>query len=646
MFLSLLIKIFITLRYQKMGKVFLVSKKEAKPEFKPYIPASEKRPEFTVTAMIVGAILAVVFGAANAYLGLIVGMTVSASIPAAVISMAVLRVIMKRTSILENNVVQTITSTGESLAAGIIFTLPALFIWQLQPSLTTIAIIALAGGILGVVLMIPLRRALIVKEHNTLPYPEGTACAEVLVAGEEGGKGAKLVFSGLGIGALFKFLTDAVKAFPSTVEWEIYKFKNAMIGMDTLPALLGVGFIIGPRIAGIMFAGAVLGWIGIIPLISYFGEFANTVIYPGEVPISEMNYHDIWGSYLRYIGAGAVAFGGIIGLVKTLPTIWSSFTGALKGFKNTGNAEELRTDKDISMLFIVLLTIAFIATLMFFPNIEIGIIGAILLFIFGFFFVTVSSRIVGIVGSSSNPVSGMAIAALILISIVLVGVGQTGENGMVTAIIIGSVVCIAAAIAGDTSQDLKTGYIVGATPKWQQIAQLYGVLITSIIIGFILVLLDNAYGFGSADLPAPQAVLMSMVVEGIMSGDLPWNLIFIGMAAAAMVELFGIGSLPFAVGLYLPITLTAPIMIGGILKGIIKRRTKTEGEFKEKNERGVLLASGYIAGEALTGVIIALAVTAGLTLPEEIIFGPIVSLIAFVVVAWLLFRTANKRVSK
>src|SRR5699024_4649188 len=400
---------------------------------------------------------------------------------------------------------------------------------------------------------------------------------------------AKLVFSGLGIGALFKFLTDAVKAFPSTVEWEIYKFKNAMIGMDTLPALLGVGFIIGPRIAGIMFAGAVLGWIGIIPLISYFGEFANTVIYPGEVPISEMNYHDIWGSYLRYIGAGAVAFGRIIGIVKTLPTIWSSLTGALKGFKNTSNAEELRTDKDISMLFIVLLTIAFIATLMFFPNIEIGIIGAILLFIFGFFFVTVSSRIVGIVGSSSNPVSGMAIAALILISIVLVGVGQTGENGMVTAIIIGSVVCIAAAIAGDTSQDLKTGYIVGATPKWQQIAKLYGVLITSIIIGFILVLLDNAYGFGSADLPAPQAVLMSMVVEGIMSGDLPWNLIFIGMAAAAMVELFGIGSLPFAVGLYLPIHLTSPIMIGGIIKGIITRRTKNKADFKEKNERGILL---------------------------------------------------------
>ncbi|HLR40961.1 MAG TPA: oligopeptide transporter, OPT family [Virgibacillus sp.] len=624
--------------------MFILAKKESNSGFKPYIPATERRPEFTVTAMIVGAVLAIIFGAANAYLGLIVGMTVSASIPAAVISMAVLRVIMKRTSILENNIVQTITSTGESLAAGIIFTLPALFIWQLQPSLTTISIIALAGGILGTVLMIPLRRALIVEEHNTLPYPEGTACAEVLVAGEEGGKGAKLVFGGLGIGAAFKFLTDAVKAFPSSIEWEIYKFKNAAIGMDTLPALLGVGFIIGPRIAGIMFAGAVLGWLGIIPLISYIGEFANTVIYPGEVPISEMNYHDIWGNYLRYIGAGAVAFGGIMGLVKTLPTIFSSFTGAIKGFKKAGDVEEIRTDQDIPMWLIVILTIAFITVLMFFPHIEIGFIGAILLLIFGFFFVTVSSRIVGIVGSSSNPVSGMAIAALILISMVLVGVGQTGEAGMVTAIIIGAVVCIAAAIAGDTSQDLKTGYILGSTPKWQQIAQLYGVLITSVIIGFILVLLDNAYGFGSAELPAPQAMLMSMVVEGIMNGDLPWNLVFIGMAMAAMVELFGIGSLPFAVGLYLPIHLTSPIMIGGIIKGIITRRTKNKADFKEKNERGILLASGYIAGEALMGVIIALGVTAGLTLPTETFFGPIVSAIAIATVAWYLFHTANKRV--
>lgn len=623
-----------------------MAKKEKSSGFKPYVPASQKPPEFTVTAMIVGAVLAIVFGAANAYLGLIVGMTVSASIPAAVISMAVLRVIMKRTSILENNIVQTITSTGESLAAGVIFTLPALFIWQLKPSLLTITIIALAGGILGVVLMIPLRRSLIVKEHDTLPYPEGTACAEVLVAGEKGGKGAKLVFIGLAIGAGFKFLTDALKAFPSSIEWEIYKFKNAAIGMDTLPALLGVGFIIGPRIAGIMFAGAVLGWLGIIPLISFVGEFANTAIFPGEILISEMNYHDIWENYLRYIGAGAVAFGGIIGLVKTLPTIFSSFTGAIKGFKDAGNSDEIRTDKDISMSSIVILTVAFIGILMFFPHIEIGFIGAILLLIFGFFFVTVSSRIVGIVGSSSNPVSGLTIAALIFISIILSAVGQTGQAGMVTAIIIGAVVCIAAAIAGDTSQDLKTGYIVGATPKWQQIAQLYGVLITSIVIGFILILLDSAYGFGSAELPAPQAMLMSMVVEGIMNGDLPWTLIFIGAAAAAMVELFGIGSLPFAVGLYLPIHLTSPIMVGGLIKWLITSRSKSKTELKEKNERGILLASGYIAGEALMGVIVALAVTAGVVLPEETFLGPIASIIAIATVAWYLFHVANKRVKK
>lgn len=614
--------------------------------FKPYIPASDNRREFTIMAMVVGAILAILFGAANAYLGLIVGMTVSASIPAAVISMAILRVIMKRTSILENNIVQTITSTGESLAAGVIFTLPALFIWQLQPSLLTITIIALAGGVLGTVLMIPLRRALIVEEHETLPYPEGTACAEVLVAGEEGGKGAKLIFGGLGIGAVFKFLTDAVKAFPSSIEWEIYKFKNAAIGMDTLPALLGVGFIIGPRIAGIMFAGAVLGWLGIIPLISYIGDFATIAIYPGDVPISEMDYHEIWGNYLRYIGAGAVAFGGLMGLIKTLPTIYCSFIGAVKGFTNRTEEEKLRTDTDIPMWSIVMLTIFFIAVLIFFPHIEVGFLGAFLLLIFGFFFVTVSSRIVGIVGSSSNPVSGMTIAALILISIVLVAVGKTGTEGMVTAIILGAVVCIAAAIAGDTSQDLKTGYIIGSTPKWQQIAQLYGVFITSIVIGLILILLDNAYGFGSAELPAPQAVLMSMVVDGIMNGDLPWNLIFIGMAAAAMVELFGIGSLPFAVGLYLPIHLTSPIMIGGIIKGIITRSTKDEEVLQDKNERGILLSSGYIAGEALMGVLVALAVTVGVVLPTETIFGSLASIIAIIAVMLFLYLTANRPISK
>lgn len=614
----------------------------ANNDFKPYISPNERPKEFTIVAMITGAILAIIFGAANAYLGLIVGMTVSASIPAAVISMTILRIILKRTSILENNIVQTITSTGEALAAGVIFTLPALFIWQLKPSLLTISIIALSGGILGVVLMIPLRRALIVKEHGVLPYPEGTACAEVLRAGEKGGSGAKIIFGGLGVGAIYKTLIDAFRVFPSSVEWEIYRFRNAAVGMDTLPALLGVGFIIGPRIGAIMFSGAVLGWICIIPLISYIGELTNIVIPPATIPINEMDYWAIWDNYLRYIGAGAVAFGGVMGLVKTLPTIMNSFFGAVKGFKSSGDETNLRTDQDIPLSSIIFLLVAFLLILMFYPTINLGLIGSLLLLVFGFFFVTVSSRIVGIIGSSSNPVSGMTIAALIFISLVLVSVGQTGEKGMITAITIGAVVCIAAAIAGDTSQDLKTGYILGATPKWQQIAQIYGLLVTSVVIGFILILLDNAYGFGSAELPAPQAVLMSMVVDGIMNGDLPWNLIFIGMALALVVELLGIGSLPFAVGLYLPIHLSAAILFGGVVRSLVGLGTKDSSVLKERSERGILFASGLIAGEALMGVIIAILVTAGVVFPDQVIFGPLVSILAFVLIALFLYRIANK----
>ncbi|WP_051331033.1 OPT family oligopeptide transporter [Aneurinibacillus terranovensis] len=614
-------------------------------EFIPYIPAHETRPEFTWTTIILGGVLAILFGAANAYLGLIVGMTVSASIPAAVISMAILRGIMKRSSILENNMVQTITSVGESLAAGVIFTLPALFIWKLQPSLTTIGIIALAGGILGVIMMIPLRKALIVNEHKTLPYPEGTACAEVLIAGEKGGGLAKLVFGGLGLGAVFKLIEDGIKAFPSEIEWEIPGFKNAAVGMDTLPSLLGVGFIIGPRIAGFMLAGAVLGWLGIIPLISYFGSFVTHPIFPAKDPISHLGFWDIWSNYLRYIGAGAVAFGGIVSLVKSLPTIVSSFTIALKGFSGSKERSQtvLRTDQDMPIPYIIGLVVILIALLAFFPKINIGISGALLVMLFGFFFVTVSSRIVGIVGSSSNPVSGMTIAALIIITVILKVIGFSGQSGMIVAITIGAVICIAAAMAGDTSQDLKTGFLVGATPKFQQYALMYGVFITSLTIGLVLMLLDNAYGFGTKNLPAPQATLMMMVVEGIMKGNLPWNLIFIGMACAGLVELMGIGSLPFAVGLYLPIHLSTPIMLGGVIRGWMERREKNEEVLKGKLERGILLSSGLIAGEALMGIIIALGVSAGLKLPDNPFFSPWVSLIAFLAVAAVLIFISNNQ---
>lgn len=618
--------------------------------FVPYIPPHEHRPEMTWTAIILGGILAVLFGAANAYLGLIVGMTVSASIPAAVISMAILRGVLRRNSILENNTVQTITSVGESLAAGVIFTVPALFIWKLQPSLTTIAFIALGGGILGIIMMIPLRKALIVKEHGVLPYPEGTACAEVLIAGEKGGGLAKLVFSGLGLGALFKFIADGIKAFPSEIETGIRGFKNAAVGMDTLPSLLGVGFIIGPRIAGYMLAGAVLGWLGLIPLISYFGSFGSTPIFPATTPISELGFWDIWSNYLRYIGAGAVAFGGIVSLFKALPTIASSFTIAMKGFSSTrgggNNSGVIRTEQDMPMPYIIALIVILISVLAFFPSINIGIPGALLVILFGFFFVTVSSRIVGIVGSSSNPVSGMTIAALILITLILKLMNFSGQSGMVAAITIGAVICIAAAMAGDTSQDLKTAFLVGATPKYQQYALMYGVFITSLTIGLVLTLLDQAYGFGSKNLPAPQATLMMMVVEGIMNGNLPWTLVFIGMAAAALVELMGIGSLPFAVGLYLPIHLSTPIMLGGVIRGIVERREKNEEVRKQKLERGILLSSGFIAGEALMGILIAIAVSIGIAMPENPFFGPLVSLTAFLLVAAILFVTANSKGKK
>ncbi|NME97661.1 OPT family oligopeptide transporter [Aneurinibacillus aneurinilyticus] len=620
-------------------------------DFVPYIPPHEHRPEMTWTAIILGGILAVLFGAANAYLGLIVGMTVSASIPAAVISMAILRGVLRRSSILENNTVQTITSVGESLAAGVIFTVPALFIWKLQPSLTTIAFIALGGGILGIIMMIPLRKALIVKEHGVLPYPEGTACAEVLIAGEKGGGLAKLVFSGLGLGALFKFIADGIKAFPSEIETGIRGFKNAAVGMDTLPALLGVGFIIGPRIAGYMLAGAVLGWLGLIPLISYFGSFASTPIFPATTPISELGFWDIWSDYLRYIGAGAVAFGGIVSLGKALPTIASSFAIAMKGFsitRGSGSNQSgvIRTEQDMPIPYIIALIVILISVLAFFPSINIGIPGALLVILFGFLFVTVSSRIVGIVGSSSNPVSGMTIAALILITVILKLMNFSGQTGMVAAITIGAVICIAAAMAGDTSQDLKTAFLVGATPKYQQYALMYGVFITSLTIGLVLTLLDQAYGFGSKNLPAPQATLMMMVVEGIMNGNLPWTLVFIGMATAALVELMGIGSLPFAVGLYLPIHLSTPIMLGGIIRGIVERREKNEAVRKQKLERGILLSSGFIAGEALMGILIAIVVSMGVTMPENPYFGPLVSLIAFLLVTAILFVTANAKGKK
>ena len=577
-------------------------------EFKPYVPADKVLPEITPVSVVLGILLAVLFGGANAYLGLRVGMTVSASIPAAVISMGVIRKILRRDSILENNIVQTIGSAGESLAAGAIFTLPALFMWAAEggaetPTLIEIALIALVGGVIGILFMIPLRTALIVQEHGTLPYPEGKACAEVLMAGEEGGESASTVFLGLGVSAVYKFIADGLCIFPSEVDFEIKSYKGSGIGMDVLPALLGVGYICGAKVSSYLLAGGTLGWFVIMPLIALFG--GDAVIYPGTDPINTLSPSGLWGTYIRYIGAGAVAAGGIMSLIKSLPLIVRTFRQAVKGFGAKAGVSN-RTTQDLPMN-IVFIGIGVMAVFMWLcPVIPVNLLGAIIIIIFGFFFATVSSRMVGLVGSSNNPVSGMAIATLLISTMVLKATGMIGMEGMIAAISIGSVICIIAAIAGDTSQDLKTGFLVGSTPKNQQIGELIGVVASAITIGGVLYLLNAAWQYGTEQLPAPQAVLMKMVVEGVMNGNLPWALVFSGVFIAIVVEILGIPVLPFAVGLYLPIHLSTPMIVGGLVRLYFeKKRNETEKERKRKVENGVLYSSGLIAGEGLVGILLA-----------------------------------------
>ena len=592
-------------------------------EFKPYIPAEKITPEFTVTSIIMGIILAIVFGAANAYLGLRVGMTVSASIPAAVISMGVIRVIMKKNSILESNMVQTIGSAGESLAAGAIFTMPALFLWAEEglcgmPSLVEITLIALCGGVLGVLFMIPLRNALIVKEHATLLYPEGTACADVLLAGEEGGSNASTVFSGMGLAAIFKFIVDGVKVIPADIAAEFKTFKGEL-GMEVYPALLGVGYIVGPKIASYMFVGSLFGWMVIIPMICLFG--ADTWLYPADVGTTigqlyaEGGAGNIWGSYVRYIGAGAIATGGIISLIKSFPLIMTTFRDSIKSMKGGKNTSGARTAQDLPMSVVLIGIVAMIVIIWLVPAIPVTILGALLIVVFGFFFATVSSRMVGLIGSSNNPVSGMAIATLLIATITIKATGDSGITGMTGAIAIGSVICIIAAIAGDTSQDLKTGYLLGATPKKQQIGELVGVVASGLAIGGVLYLLNAAWGYGGAEVPAPQATLMKMIVEGIMGGELPWNLVFVGVFLALGLEILRIPVMPFAIGLYLPIYLNASIMIGGVVRMFMDGRKNVDAKTKERQSTdGTLYCAGMIAGEGLVGILLAIFAVCGVTM--------------------------------
>ena len=628
-----------------------------KNEFKPYIPADRVMPELTVTSIVMGMLLAVIFGAANAYLGLRVGMTVSASIPAAVISMGVIRVIMKRNSILESNMVQTIGSAGESLAAGAIFTMPALFLWAEEglcdmPSLVEITLIALCGGVLGVLFMVPLRNALIVKEHETLLYPEGTACADVLLAGEEGGANASTVFSGMGLAAAFKFVVDGLKVLPSDVAFAFKSFKGE-IGMEVYPALLGVGYIVGPQIASYMFVGSLIGWMVIIPLICLFGP--DTWLYPADVGKTIADLYaaggaaKIWSTYVKYIGAGAIATGGIISLIKSLPLIITTFRDSIKSMKGGKNTNTARTAQDLPMQIILFGIVAMILIIWVVPAIPVTLLGAAIIVVFGFFFATVSSRMVGLVGSSNNPVSGMAIATLLIATMSIKASGNTGIDGMTAAIAIGSVICIVAAIAGDTSQDLKTGYLLGATPKKQQMGEIIGVVVSGLAIGGVLYLLNAAWGYGGAEVPAPQATLMKMIVEGIMGGNLPWNLVFIGVFLAIALEILRVPVMPFAIGLYLPIYLNASIMIGGVVRMFMDRRKNVDEETKTKQTTdGTLYCAGMIAGEGLVGILLAIFAVFGInvSIGESVNFGNIGGVVLMVIMILCLLKFSLWKKSK
>lgn len=590
--------------------------------YEPYVPASESPLEFSIKSIAAGIFFGILFGAANAYLGLRVGLTISTSIPVAVMTVALFKALQamgQRGTLLEANLSQTIGSASSSVASGVIFTLPALFLWEMDPTLLQMTTLAMFGGCLGILFMVPLRKFLIEGEHGHLPYPEGTACAEVLVASEVGGSRAKNVFLGLGAGAFLKFLTGWIRVIRDDVHFNVPFLKKGQIGIDISAALFGVGYILGPSISTVMVSGALLSWLVIIPAIAYWGEGRIEPLYPETVrTIAEMSPNLIWTRYVRYIGAGAVATGGLITLIRSIPTMIESFKVGARQIRARLSESEAaavpRTAHDLP-LSVVGIGAAIIALAMalvphvfgHLDNFAIRLIGALMVVIFAFFFVTVSSRIVGLVGVTSNPTSGMTIATLLGTSAIFLVFGWTDQVGMAAALTVGCVVAIAASIAGDTSQDLKTGFILGATPRRQQIGELAGVLTSATFVCLAVMLLDGAFGFGTDELPAPQATLMKIVIEGVLEKSLPWILVGIGVGLALVAEALRIPSLPFAVGVYLPVGTLTPIFLGGMLRLWLERRAADAEDASSRRERGVLFGSGLVGGEGLLGIGIAAA---------------------------------------
>jgi putative OPT family oligopeptide transporter len=740
---------------------------EAAEGHKPYVPDYVTMPEFTWSAVLLGAVLGIIFGASSLYLLLKVGMTVSASVPIAVLSITLFRYFsrafgIRRATILENNVVQTTGSAGESIAFGVGVTMPALLLLGFEMDVVRVMTVAVLGGLLGVLLMIPLRRAFIVKQHKKLVYPEGTACAEVLIAGEKGGATARMVFIGFGIAAVHKFLTQGFRLWSAEPSQHLYTqaangtkqgLKGAEISGELAPELLGVGFLIGPRIAALMLGGAFLSYFVLGPLIATIGEGMTTPLPPGEKVVGKMSPGEIKGAYLRYIGAGAVAAGGIISMLRAMPLILGSIVSGVRDLRATraaGRGATARTERDMPMSVVLFGSLGLVFALMFVPSLGLGLsvwglVGALMVLVFGFLFVTVSSRLTGEVGSSSNPISGMTIATLLMTCLIFLALGRTVANDpmvLLTALMVSAVVCIASSNGGTTSQDLKTGFLVGATPYKQQWAILIGALTSAVVIGVTMLALDSVgthytnrglpnvrltipenaprehvgqphqgtdttlyyvvhlrnedvKAFKRAgvtvspgrylvddggrpkyrtDIPinrrektmdngeeapkgfsAPQPQLFALITEGILGGDLEWGFVVIGVLIALAMELAGVAALPFAVGMYLPLSTTTPIFVGGMLRLVADRlRGASASEVEADTSPGVLLASGYIAGGTLIGLVLAFLAFPALAVVNDAInlgkhFGPsynleestapkVVALLAFAVLAVILFR--------
>jgi putative OPT family oligopeptide transporter len=688
--------------------------------FKSYVPDDARLSELTPRALVVGALLGVLFGASSVYLALRVGLTVSASVPIAVVSITLFRAFSHllggRASILENTVVQTTGSAGESIAGGVAFTLPALVLLGFEMGFLRTTVIALCGGLLGVLMMVPLRRYLIVKEHGNLTYPEGTACAEVLIAGEERGAQARMVFRGLFAGLFFKLVTVVHRLWAAVPEVHVPKVKAAVLSCDISPELLGVGYIIGYRSSAIMVGGGLLSSLVLIPTIALFGEGRTTPLYPSLQLISDMapgGNQGIWGFYIRYIGAGAVAAGGIINLIRALPTIVDSFRASFRDLRLSGSAEEgarRRTERDIPISVVLvgslLLTLfmSFLPQVQVVPGFGVGLISALAVLVFGFFFSVVSSRITGELGSSSNPISGMAIATLMGVCVVFLLLGWTGHAYTAAALSIGAIVCIASSNAGTTSQDLKTSFLVGGTPWKQQVAIMVGVLTSVLAIGWTVETInanytkvqessypailppepgaalrsapdgssyrvaraggredmpDGAYlvdpagrvrfrvqeGIGSENAPAPQATLMSLVTKGILTRKLPWGLVLLGVLTAILMEIIGVPSLAFAVGMYLPLETTTPIFLGGLVRRMVDWRRGSEAE--SDAGAGVLMSSGLVAGGSIMGLASSFLAAPGLEgVSEALAFGreflPAgVGFLAFLGLAALIYHAAR-----